>query len=286
MTAAVRREGAVPGVTAVVAGVPVLGFAGNELERFLAREGIQKVSARDLALAMARRVDGATTVAASICLARLAGVEVFATGGIGGVHRTLADDRTSVPDESADLAELARTPVVVVCAGAKSILDLNATWERLETLGIPVLGYGTDELPGFYTAKTGIRLSARADTPDDVARVWLAQRSLGRPQALLVVQPPPAEFALDHSVVEGAVRAALGDAAMADVRGAAVTPYLLDRVTRLTGGRTLQANLALLEANAALAGKVAMAVTRLGAGEVVEQAVRAPVVGVGGASRH
>jgi pseudouridine-5'-phosphate glycosidase len=251
MIAAVTSAGAVPAITAVVQGRPVVGLEPDELERFLGREGIRKVSARDLPMAMAQRLDGATTVAASLVLARAVGIEVFATGGIGGVHRAPPFD------ESADLLELARTPMIVVCAGPKAILDLHATWERLETLGVPVIGYRTDQMPGFYTADTGIRLDARADTPAEIGAVYRAQWELARPQALLVVQAPPAEHALDAAVVEKAVDAAQAEAHKKGVRGAASTPYLLAAITRLTGGRSLAANLALLEANAALAGATA-----------------------------
>jgi pseudouridine-5'-phosphate glycosidase len=192
-------------------------------------------------------------VAATLALARLAGVAVFATGGIGGVHREPPFD------ESADLVELARTPMVVVCAGAKSILDLPATLERLETLGVPVIGYRTSELPGFFTVSTGLPASGRAESAGEVAALFRAHQALGRPGALLVVQPPPAEAALDGATVDGAVAGALAEARATGVRGAAVTPFLLGRVERATGGRSLGANLALLEANARLAGEIAVA---------------------------
>jgi len=251
MTSAVRAAGAVPAITAVVRGAPTVGLEQDDLERFLAREGVRKVSARDVPLAAARKQDGATTVAASLMLAHAVGIEVFATGGIGGVHRD------APYDESADLLELARTPLVVVCAGAKSILDLNATWERLESLGIPVVGYRTDELPGFFTAETGVLLNARVDNVDEIVAAWRAQRSFGRSQSLVVVQPPPAGHALPRDAVETAVTEAQRQAARDGVRGAAVTPYLLAAVTRLTDGISLRANLALLERNAALAGEIA-----------------------------
>ncbi|MBW8768765.1 MAG: pseudouridine-5'-phosphate glycosidase, partial [Gemmatimonadetes bacterium] len=188
----------------------------------------------------------------SLAIAGAAGATVFATGGIGGVHRDAPFD------ESGDLDELARTPMVVVCAGAKSILDLAATLERLETLGITVVGYQSDELPGFFTRTTGLRLPARADSPKDVAAIYLASRSLGRTQATLVVQPPPADAALDHALVDGAVQQALGEARAKGVRGAALTPFLLAAVERATGGQSLRTNLALLEENAFLAGAIAV----------------------------
>ncbi len=255
MVAAVEVAGAVAGITAVAHGVPTIGLRDDELERFLARDGIRKVSARDIPVAMVRRHDGATTVAATVALGSAAGIEVFATGGIGGVHRD------SPFDESADLAELSRTPIIVVCAGAKSILDLAATWERLESLGIPVVGYRTSELPGFFSAETGISLDARADNAADVAAVFRAHKALGRRQALLVVQPPPSEYRLPREEVERAVASAQKAVVEGRVRGAEVTPFLLSAVTRLTNGSSLRANLALLEQNAALAAEIAVALT-------------------------
>lgn len=253
MTEAVSTRGAVPAITAVVRGVPTMGLEAEELERFLARDGVRKVSARDLSVAVAAQHDGATTVAATLSLCTIAGIRVFATGGIGGVHRE------SSFDESADLNELARSPVIVVCAGAKSILDLPATLERLETLGIPVVGYGTSELPGFFTSETGLPVSGRADTPDDVARIASAHFALGRRGAILIVVPPPAEHALPRARVERAVQRALDEARRRGVRGAAVTPMLLAEVERETEGRSLAANLALLERNAAVAADIAVA---------------------------
>lgn len=253
MTAAVAAAGATPVITAIVRGVPAFGLEADDLERFLARNGVRKVSARDLGVAIADGADGATTVAATLALCTLGGLEVFATGGIGGVHRDAPFD------ESADLVELARTPVIVVCAGAKSILDLPATLERLETLGVPVVGFGTDELPGFFSVSTGLRLSARLDTPHAIARAWRAHRALGRSSAMLVVQPPPAHEAIPTPLVEEATRAALSAASAAGIRGAAVTPFLLGEIQQRTNGRSVRANLALLEANARLAGEIATA---------------------------
>lgn len=253
MNAAVEGAGATPAITAVVRGVPTAGISDEELERFLRREGVRKVSARDMASAMVKQQDGATTVAATLKIATLAKISVFATGGIGGVHREPAFD------ESADLAELGRSPVVVVCAGAKSILDLPATLERLESLGVAVVGYRTSELPGFFTVTTGLPLPARADSPEEIAAIYRAERELGRPGALLVVQPPPAETALDAEVTERAIAEAVVEARRQGVRGAASTPFLLAAVEKATGGKSLAANLALLENNARLAGKIAVA---------------------------
>ena len=248
MLAAVGGTGAIPAITAVVAGVPAVGLEAAELELLLRGEGVVKVSARDLGPAIA--------------LSSRAGIRTFATGGIGGVHRWMGG--SAVWDESADLHELAHTPVIVVCAGAKSILDLQATWERLDTLGVPVIGVGTDEFPGFLTAKTGIRLSVSVQSAAEVADIATAHFALGRQQAVLVVQPPPADVAVDRGQLDEAVAAALQRAAERDVRGSAVTPFLLAEVGRITGGRTLEANLALLESNARLAGGIAVALASTG----------------------
>ena len=262
MTSAISSRGVLPAITAVVRGVPTMGMEEHELERFLARDGIRKVSARDLGVAVATGQDGATTVAATLALSTLAGVRVFATGGIGGIHR-----EPSI-DESADLNELARSPLVVVCAGAKAILDLPATVERLETLGIPVIGYGTSELPGFFTAETGLSVSGRADSPGEVARIVGAHFGLGRRSAILIVIPPPAQFALTRVRVEKAVERALKEARSRGVRGAGVTPMLLAEVERETDGASLAANLALLERNAAVAADIAIA-----ARDVLEESI-------------
>lgn len=256
MMAAVERVGAVPAISAIAAGNATFGLSDDELARFLARDGVMKVSARDLAVAMLEGRDGATTVAGTLALMALSPITVFATGGIGGVHREPPFD------ESADLAELARTPVVVVCAGAKSILDLHATIERLESLGVLVVGYRTREMPGFFFPDTGIPLSTAVEEPDEVVRLYRIHRSLGRRQAIVVMQPPPAEHAVRKATIERALDTALDDAKRHGVRGGAVTPYLLTAVERATEGRTLAANLALLEANAALAGEIAMAFAR------------------------
>jgi pseudouridine-5'-phosphate glycosidase len=264
MTEAVERAGATPAITAVIAGQCTLGLEPVELERFLARDGIRKVAARDLSVAMAQDADGATTVAASLCIAGATGIAVFATGGIGGVHRDAPFD------ESGDLSELARTPMIVVCAGAKSILDLPATLERLETLGVTVVGYRTDELPGFFTRTTGLRLGARADSGDEIARIYRGSRALGRSQAILVVQAPPADVALPKELVDAAVVTALEDARRSDIRGAAVTPYLLAAVQRSTQGRSLRTNLGLLEQNAALAGTIAVSLALMEEGTRAE----------------
>ena len=257
MSRAIASRGAVSAIAAVVRGVPTLGLDNDELERFLRRDGVRKVSARDLAPAMADGADGATTVAGALALVALAGIRVFATGGIGGVHHEPDHD------ESADLAELARAPVVVVCAGAKAILDLPATLERLDSYGVTVVGYRTSTMPGFFTADTGLPLPARADTAAEIAAIFRASLALGRPGAVLVMQPPPAAAALPSAEVKRAVNEARAAARAGGVRGADVTPYLLAAVDAATGGRSLVANLALLEENAALAAEIAKALVEV-----------------------
>jgi pseudouridine-5'-phosphate glycosidase len=255
MTAAVERAGATPAIAAVNRGRAVFGLDDDDLTRFLARDGVLKVSARDLPAAMLEGRDGATTVAGTLALMALSPIRVFATGGIGGVHRE------SHFDESADLAELARTPVIVVCSGAKSILDLYATMERLESLGIVVVGYRTKEMPGFFYADTGIPLSTSVSNAGEIVRLFSLHCSLGRQQAIVVMQPPPPEHALRKASIERALDTALDDARRHGVRGGAVTPWLLTAVERATEGRTLSANIALLEANATLAGELAAALS-------------------------
>ncbi len=255
MIGAIESRGAIPLITAIVEGTPAVGLTDDELERFLARDGIEKVSARDLAQAMARGFDGATTVAAAILLAHSAGIEVMATGGIGGVHRAPAYD------ESADLAELARTSIIVVCSGPKAILDLRATSERLDTLGVTIAGFGTSELPAFYGAESGIPVQ-RVDDPAMIASIFRAKRELGQSGALLVVQPPPVQYALPASVVERAVVEGIRESTRAGIQGSAITPFLLAYVDKATSGRAREVNLALLEQNAALAASIAVELTR------------------------
>ena len=258
MLSAVAESGSVPAITAVVRGTPTFGLTPEELERFLHRNDVRKAAARDLALVINAGVDAATTVSASLAMCSMAGISVFATGGIGGVHREPHFD------ESSDLTELSRTSAVVVCAGAKSILDLPATLERLETLGVPVVGFKTREFPGFFFESTGLSVSATLDDPEEIADVLLEQRQLGHPASLLVVQPPPAETALPRVEVDEAIERALMEARVAGVRGGAITPFLLAAIGRFTEGRSLLTNLALLEANARLAGQIARSLTRLG----------------------
>lgn len=269
MTLAVRAAGGVPAITAIVDGIPAIGVSGEELERLLARDGISKVTSRDLAATMVKGGWGATTVAATLALIARSDVRVFATGGIGGVHRAPAYD------ESADLGELARTPRIVVCAGAKSILDLPGTLERLETLSVPVIGYRCDEFPAFFSVSSGLPVTTRVDAVEEIVAIERAQRRLGRQEALLVVQPPPSAVALDSTEVEGAIADAVREAERQGIRGARMTPFLLAAVERATGGRSRAANLALLEANAALAGQIAVALARGEPGPVPSPALRA-----------
>jgi pseudouridine-5'-phosphate glycosidase len=247
----VRAAGALPATVGVVGGVPTLGMTAEQIERFARAEGILKLSRRDIGYAVALRRDGATTVAATMALAAQAGVAVFATGGIGGVHRGARESW----DVSGDLTELARTPVLVVCAGAKAILDLPATLEYLETAGVPVLGLGVEEFPAFYSPSSGLP-AARVESPAEAAAVWRAHRSLGGGGMLLAV-PPPAEVALPRAAVEIAVERALGRASAAGVRGQAVTPFLLAAVAEETQGESMRTNIALLRQNARVAAQVA-----------------------------
>lgn len=259
LEAEVRAGGAVPATVGVVGGVPTVGLGAAELEGFATGgEGVRKLTRRDLAVAAAQGADGATTVAATMALAAAAGVEFFATGGIGGVHR--GAERSW--DVSADLTELARTPVLVVCAGAKAILDLPATLEYLETLGVPVVGFGSDEFPAFYSASSGLPLAARANTPAEVAQIWRTQRELAAvaaPGGLLLCVPPPAEVALEREAVEVAIARALARADAAGVRGPAVTPFLLAAMAEETQGESIGTNVALLRQNAHVAALVARA---------------------------
>lgn len=258
--AEVRAHGAVPATIAVVDGRMKAGLGPAEIER-IGRGGreVAKASRRDLALLAARGGLGATTVAATMFIAALAGIRVFATGGIGGVHRGAAQSF----DVSADLQELARTPVAVVCAGAKAILDLRLTLEYLETHGVPVLGYRTDALPAFYTRDSGFGVDERLDTPEQIARVMKAQWDLGLGGGLVVANPIPAAHALPREQVERAIDQALAEAQAQGVAGKAVTPFLLQRLNTLTGGDSLAGNIALVLSNARLAAAVAVAFAAL-----------------------
>lgn len=253
----VRREGAVPATIAILDGRPHVGLEEAEVERLARGTDIRKVSRRDIPVVIALRLDGATTVASTMYLAHQAGIRVFATGGVGGVHRGHPFD------VSADLPELAQTPVIVVCAGAKSILDLPLTLEWLETHGVTVLGYDTDEFPAFYSRSSGLPVDARVDTPDDVARVWSAKQEMGLAGGLLVAVPVPSEAEFVAVEAEAAIESALVTADAKGITGKAVTPFVLAEVARRTKGRSVQANLALLRNNAQVAARIAVALAEM-----------------------
>src|SRR5690606_1471107 len=257
LEAAVRREDAEPRTIGLIGGEAVVGLTEAQIRRLATAEGVAKVSLRDLPVVAARGLDGATTVAATMHLAHRAGLRVFATGGIGGVHR--AAPGQAAWDVSADLGALARYPMVVVCAGAKAILDLPATREVLETRGVTVVGYGTDERPAFYSPTSGLPVDVRCDTPEEVAALARARDALDLPQALLVTVPPPVEDAIPTEEIEPVIAEAVAEVEALGLRSGAITPFLLRRLGALTGGRSLGANLALLEQNARIAAQIAVA---------------------------
>ena len=251
----VRERGAVPATVAIIGGVLRVGLNDAQLERLAAASGVRKVSRRDLSVVVAGRLDGATTVAGTLWVASRAGLKVFATGGIGGVHRG------PLPDISADLPELARTPLTVVCSGAKSVLDLPATREWLETHGVCLVGYGCDEMPAFYTRRSGLSVDARADSPGEVAALARARDALGLEAALVVCVPVPADSETDARLMEESLAEALSEAEHGGVRGRELTPFLVAHMARRSGGSTLRANVALLEENARVAAEIAVALT-------------------------
>ena len=250
----VRNEGGVPATIAILDGKLFAGLSDYHLQLLADGNDIKKISTRDIAVAVAQGWNGATTVASTIWIANRAGIKVFATGGIGGVHRG------SLPDVSADLPELARTPIIVVCSGAKIVLDLPATREWLETHGVTVVGYQCDELPAFYSRRSGLAIDVRAESPVDVAGIFHAQQSLGLESALLVVVPVPAEFEVPAEALQQVLNTALEDAERKGITGAALTPFLLSQMAEHSGGATLRANIALLENNARVAAAIARAV--------------------------
>jgi pseudouridine-5'-phosphate glycosidase len=249
-----RENGAEPATVAVIGGVLRAGLSEDEID-YLGRAGhaVKKASRRDLPFLVSRGEDGATTVAATMIVAALAGIRVFATGGIGGVHR----GAQATMDISADLDELAMTPVAVVCAGAKSILDLGLTLEYLETRGVPVIGYRTSELPAFFTSKSGFMIPSRADTPEEIAAAIRAQRELGYPGGMLIANPIPDEYSMDAGLLKNAIEAALVDAEKNGITGKDVTPFLLSRVVELTHGASLKSNVHLVFNNVSLAARIA-----------------------------
>ncbi len=250
----VRANGAVPATCCVIGGRLKAGCTREEIE-YLGREGtkITKASRRDLAVLVARGMDGATTVTTTMIIAHLAGIRVFATGGIGGVHR----GAETTMDISADLEELAHTPVMVICAGAKSVLDLGLTLEYLETHGVPVLGYGTEELPAFYTRTSGFKVDYRVDTPQELARIYRTNLELGLDSGILVTNPIPEEYSMDPGEINAAIDEAIAQAAALGIHGKETTPYLLAKVKDLTGGDSLESNIRLVLNNAALAARTA-----------------------------
>ena len=251
----IRDNGAVPATIAVIGGRLKAGLSREEIE-YLGKAGraVAKASRRDLAALVAAGKDGATTVTTTMIIAHMAGIDIFATGGIGGVHR----GAETTMDISADLEELGSTPVMVVCAGAKSILDLGLTLEYLETKGVPVIGYGTDELPAFYTRQSGFGVDYRADSPAQLASMFSAQKELGMKGGMLVTNPIPEEYAMDKAVIDAAIEQALRESVEQGIHGKETTPFLLARVVELTGGSSLESNIQLVLNNATLAAKTAV----------------------------
>ncbi len=251
---AIRESGAVPATIAIIGGRLKAGLTADEIE-YLGKKGpaVTKASRRDLPVLVARGADGATTVATTMIIAHLAGIQVFATGGIGGVHR----GAETTMDISADLEELGRTPVMVVCAGAKAILDLGLTLEYLETKGVPVIGFGTEELPAFYTRTSGFKVDYRIDTPEELAAAFRAQQEMGLGGGMLVTNPIPEEYSMDPARINAAIDQAVADSRRLGIHGKEVTPYLLARVKELTGGDSLDANIQLVLNNARLAARTA-----------------------------
>jgi pseudouridylate synthase len=249
----IRENGAVPATIAILDGKIKIGVNEEELEFLGTSKEIEKVSRRDLPYVIAMKKHGATTVAATMICANMAGIKVFATGGIGGVHR----GAEQTMDISADLQELARTNVAVVCAGAKSILDLGLTLEYLETNGVPVIGYGTDILPAFYSSTSPFKVNYRVDTPEEIAKLIETKWGLGLNGGLVIANPIPKEDELEESYINSIIKEALKEAEEKQIAGKAVTPFLLDKVKTLTGGKSLEANIALVKNNAVLAAKIA-----------------------------
>ena len=251
----IRENGAVPATIAIIGGRLKAGLTAEEIEYFGKKgQAITKASRRDLSVLCARGEDGATTVTTTMMIAHMAGIKIFATGGIGGVHR----GAETTMDISADLEELAQTPVMVVCAGAKAILDLGLTLEYLETHGVPVIGFGTKELPAFYTRSSGFNVDYRVDTEEELAKVFKVQGELGMKGGLLVTNPIPEEYAMPLDVINKAIDQAVAESVEQGIRGKASTPFLLARVAELTGGDSLESNIRLVYNNAALAARTAV----------------------------
>ena len=257
----IRENGAVPATIAIIGGRLKAGLSAEEIEYFGKKgQAIHKASRRDLAVLCARGEDGATTVATTMIIAHMAGIKIFATGGIGGVHR----GAETTTDISADLEELGQTPVMVVCAGAKSILDLGLTLEYLETKGVPVIGYGTDELPAFYTRQSGFGVDYRIDTPEELAAALKASNEMGMNAGMLVTNPIPEEFAMPKEIIDKAIDQAIAECEEQGIHGKATTPFLLARVAELTGGDSLASNIRLVFNNAKVAAQTAVCYAALG----------------------
>lgn len=250
----IRENGAVPATCAILGGRLCVGLEEDQLE-YLGKAGqsVAKASRRDIARLIAQKQDGATTVAATMILARLAGVRIFATGGIGGVHR----GAETTMDISADLEELGRTEVAVICAGAKSILDLGLTLEYLETKGVPVIGYGTAELPAFYTRASGFQVDCRMDTPEEIAATLRVSHTLGLGHGTLIVNPIPEEYSMDPAYINGVIDSAVAEANAKGIHGKQITPFLLGRIKDATAGKSLESNIALVYNNVKLAARIA-----------------------------
>jgi len=257
----IRAQGVTPRTVGVVAGELIAGLSSSQIEHLATAAHVRKVSRRDLPIVVARKEDGATTVAATMWIAWRSGIEVFATGGIGGVHRRTGAGVSS--DVSADLLELAQTPVIVVCAGAKAILDLPATLEYLETHGVTIIGYQTDDFPAFYSRSSGLPVDVCCDSAAEVAAIWQAKRRLGLSGGLLVAAPVPAGDEIPAREIEPAIEQAVAEVAARGLRSAKVTPFLLTRIAELSGERSLRANLALLKNNARVAAEIAQALDRV-----------------------
>ena len=253
MEAIVREHGAHPHTVGIIQGELIAGLSDEQVQRLATVENVRKVSRRDLPIVAARKLDGATTVATTMWIAARHGIQVFATGGIGGVHR---GDGTDV---SADLQELAQTPVIVVCAGAKAILNLPATLEYLETHGVTVVGFGTEEFPAFYSRSSGLAVDIACANAADVAAIWQAKQALGLPGGMLVTVPIPGADEIPAAAIEPAIEQAVREAEAQGLRSADVTPFLLTRIAELTGANSLRANLALLKNNARVAAEIAVA---------------------------
>ena len=255
----IRENGAIPATIGIIDGEPIIGMSPEEIEEFGKRKGIRKVSRRDLPVVYAKKLWGATTVATTMIIANQAGIEVFVTGGIGGVHR----GATETMDISADLQELAKTNVTVVCAGAKAILDLPLTLEYLETMGVPVLGFKTEELPAFYNSHSGLKVDYKVDSAIEMAEIIKAKRQNGLVGGILLTNPIPEQYEMKKEVIDGAISTALKRMDEQDVKGKECTPFLLKTIVELTGGDSLESNIKLVLNNAAVGAEVAKEYCRI-----------------------